>query len=124
MQHVQGHVVARFAARPQAFVELALVTDGVTGYAHDDVTAPDARARGRALGQGARNHHMPLDLFGINAQPGTRGRLSPPMRDQIAEYRLQQVDGDEHIAGKRDPGGQGVTHPQRRDAQETAVVAQ
>ena len=60
-------------------------------------------------------------LLAGDADPGMPGRIALPERQQVAQDRLQGVDGHEHVARRIDALARGVGHLQRADAHQLAV---
>ena len=71
----------------------------------------------------ARDHQIVVRLRDVGAEPGPRGAARPARGPHVVQDRLQQVDGDDHVAVERIvAAGARVLDQQRADPHEPAMA--
>src|SRR5258706_7326294 len=89
LEHVQHDIGTRVAARPQLAVKIAVPFDLLAANADDNVAARQPRLVGRTVGRHARDDQLALQVLGVDAKPRPRLGRRAPLRNQVAEYRVQ-----------------------------------
>ena len=74
-------------------------------HGQDHVAGPTPAAAAGPSSATLRTITLAAMLLGRDADPGVPGRVAMAERQQVAQDRLQCVDGHEHVAGRVDLAG-------------------
>ena len=93
---------------------------GHSTHPRDKVARLQPETRRRPTPGYTTNYHVSTRLSHLGAEPGPRPGAGPPLQGEVREDRLQQVDGDEHVA-RHGLAGYRLRDLKRADAQQAAA---
>src|SRR5262245_28431973 len=123
-QHLQRDVHAGITGFPQLDVEIGLSLDALPVDGNDDVAGADVGLFRGAFWRDAGHDHIALDFLRIDADPWPWAPGWLAVGNKIAEQRLHEVYGYEHIARHLRARAQRVAHNKGTDPKELAFAIQ